>query len=268
MKVPEVPHVSGLFSTPEINALLKELLAGVQTALGSMFVGLYVHGSLANGDFTPGRSDVDFLVVTERELTADDIERVKVMHQRLTHSGLPWAEVLEGGYISRNELRRYNAASAFHPSLRVDGTFDIDGYGSDWIIQRYLIRKSAIVVAGPDPKTLIDEVTPDQLREAQLGILREWWLPQLTDTHRIERDDYQAYAVLTMCRALFTVTKGDVASKPAAAQFAQEALGEPWANLIEAATQWREGMSLHRFNDSLAFICFTLERLGVIDVNR
>lgn len=249
---------------PHINALMRQLLAGAQAALGEQFVGLYLHGSLASGDFAPGRSDIDFLVVTESELTPDEIQRVKTMHHQLTHSGMPWADVLEGGYISRKELRRYNAATAFHPSLRVDGSFDIDGYGSDWIIQRYLIRKHAIVIAGPDPKMLIDEVTPDQLRAAQLGILREWWLPQLTDSHRIERDDYQAYAVLTMCRALYTVTHGDIATKPAAARFAQQALGEPWANLIEAAAQWREGMSLNRFDDSLAFIRFVLERLRVI----
>jgi len=249
---------------PEINLLLNELLAGIRHALGRQFVGLHVHGSLANGDFAPGRSDIDFLVMTEQELSLDEIGRVKAMHHSLTHSSLPWADVLEGGYISRKELRRYNVATAFHPSLRVDGSFDIDGYGSDWIIQRHLIRKNAIVIAGPDPKTLIDEVTPDQLREAQLGILREWWLPQLVDSHRIERDDYQAYAVLTICRAFYTVTKGDVASKPAAAHFAQRALGEPWASLINEAERWREGMPLNRFDETLAFIRFTLLQLQII----
>lgn len=153
-------------SHAEIDPLLDALLAGARNALGAQFVGLYVHGSLANGDFTPGRSDIDFLVVTEDELSPAEVDRVRAMHRRLTHSGLAWADVLEGGYISRKEIRRYNAATAEHPSLRVDGSFDIDGYGSDWIIQRFLIRRSAIVVAGPDPKTLIDEVTPDELREA------------------------------------------------------------------------------------------------------
>lgn len=247
---------------PEINALLNVLLAGVRDALGDHFIGLVVHGSLANGDFAPGRSDIDFLVVTEEELSADAIARVKMMHQQLTHSGMAWANVLEGGYISRKEMWRYNASTAFHPSLRVDGTFAVDGYGSDWIIQRFLIRRSAIVIAGPDPKTWIDEVTPDELREAQRGILREWWLPQLSDSHRIRRDDYQAYAVLTMCRARYTVTYGDVATKPAAARWAMQTLGAPWASLIAEAEQWREGMSLHRFDETLQFIRFTLSLIN------
>lgn len=252
----------------DIHALLNELHAGVRDALGAQFVGLLVHGSLANGDFAPGRSDIDFLVVTEDELSPNEIARVQAMHQRLTHSGVAWADVLEGSYISRRALRRYNAATSFHPALRVDGSFDIDGHGSDWIIQRFLIRRSAIVIDGPDPKALIDEVTPDELLAAQLGILREWWLPQLTDSHRIERDDYQAYAVLTMCRAMYTVTFGDVATKPAAARWAQQSLDAQWSTLIEAALQWREGMSLHRFDDTLAFIHFTLKRLSVIDAGR
>lgn len=247
----------------EIKQLLDALLAGVQAALDGQFVGLYVLGSLANGAFTPGRSDIDFLVVTETDLSPDEISRVKAMHHQLTHSGMAWSDVLEGGYIPRKEMRRYNAATAFHPSLRVDGSFDIDGYGSDWIIQRFLMRRNAIVIAGPAAKTLIDEVTPAELREAQRGILREWWLPQLTDTHRIQRDDYQAYAVLTMCRARYTVTFGDVATKPAAARWAQAALGAPWAALIEDALHWREGMSLGRLEDTLAFIRLTLDDLQI-----
>jgi hypothetical protein len=41
---------------PKINALLQELGAGVQSILGARFVGLYLDGSLAIGDFAPGRA--------------------------------------------------------------------------------------------------------------------------------------------------------------------------------------------------------------------
>src|SRR5215210_4472239 len=73
LKLPATPTQGSTVTTqeidPHIDALIRELLAGVQAALGEQFVGLYLHGSLANGDFAPGRSDIDFLVVTESELT-------------------------------------------------------------------------------------------------------------------------------------------------------------------------------------------------------
>jgi hypothetical protein len=43
--------------------------------------------------------------------------------------------------------------------------------------------------------------------------------------------EYQAYAILTMCRALYTLQHGTVVSKSVAARWAQEVLGERWAAL-------------------------------------
>ena len=48
---------------PDVNAVLHALLSDAQTILGNHLVGLYLYGSLASGDFDPGRSDIDFVVV-------------------------------------------------------------------------------------------------------------------------------------------------------------------------------------------------------------
>jgi streptomycin 3"-adenylyltransferase len=48
---------------PEITAVLHMLLSNVQSILADRLIGMYVHGSLACGDFNPQRSDIDFLVV-------------------------------------------------------------------------------------------------------------------------------------------------------------------------------------------------------------
>ncbi|MDO9303588.1 MAG: nucleotidyltransferase domain-containing protein [Anaerolineales bacterium] len=55
---------------PEINAILQELLKDVQGILGSHFVGMYLDGSLANGDFDQD-SDIDFIVVVDDEVSED-----------------------------------------------------------------------------------------------------------------------------------------------------------------------------------------------------
>lgn len=249
------------FPTPyaDVNAVLHALLSDVQSVLGDYFVGMYIHGSLASGDFAPQRSDIDFIVVTADELPDEMLPALEAMHARITASGLTWATKLEGSYIPKRALRRYDPAHAMHPALRVDGSFDIDGHGSDWVIQRHAIREQGIVVAGPALHTLIDPVPPNDVRRAALATLEEWWAPQLDDPFRLRSREYQAYAILTMCRALYTLQHGTVATKTVAARWAQEALGEPWTALIEPALRWPNGAQPDVLIETLDFIRYTLE---------
>ena len=253
-------HVTHPMPYAGVNAVLHVLLSGVQTILGNHFIGMYVYGSLASGDFNPQRSDIDFLVVTADELPDEMLPALEAMHARITASGLKWATRLEGDYIPQSALRRYDPTHAWYPHFGMDGHFDVEHHGSDGVIQRHLIREQGVALAGPAPETLIAPVQPDDLRRAALGILLEWWAPMLHDPARLHSSEYQAYAVLTMCRALYTLQYGAVVSKSAAAQWAQQALGERRAALIERALAWRHGTQLDDLNETLDFIRYTLER--------
>jgi hypothetical protein len=243
---------------PDVNALLQALLIRVQDTLGAFFSGMIVHGSLANGDFNPHSSDIDLLVVSSTELPAEMLPVLHALHTSLAASGLPWADEMEVSYIPQLALRRFDPANCAHPALRIDGSFAIDRHGPEWIIQRHIIRTKGIVLAGPHPHTLIDPISPAALRAAQVDLLHEWWAPQLAD-HTLLRDSaYQAYAVLTMCRALYMLHDADVASKPAAARWACQALGEPRATLIHQALAWQRGMPMDELPAVLALIRDTL----------
>ncbi|MBI4731331.1 MAG: DUF4111 domain-containing protein [Chloroflexi bacterium] len=243
---------------PEVNAVLDWMLAEEQAVLGSRFVGLYLHGSLAYGDFNPETSDIDFVVVTDGPLPAEAFTDLKELHTRLFAAGLPGSRKLEGAYIPKDNLRRHDPAHAPIPWLGVDGHFALEPLGSDWIIQRWILREKGIVVAGPPLAELIDPVSADNLREAVRGSLREWWSPPFPSPERFQSDEYQAYAVLTMCRSLYVLEHGRVASKPEAARWALEAFGEPWRELISAAAAWRPEMEFDKLNEALEFILFTL----------
>ena len=47
----------------DVNVFLNLLLSNIQSILGDHFIGLYLGGSLALGDFNPQRSDIDFVAV-------------------------------------------------------------------------------------------------------------------------------------------------------------------------------------------------------------
>ena len=251
----------------DINAVLNKLLTNIRAVMGSHFLGLYLHGSLACGDFNPQTSDIDFLVVTDGRLSAETFSALKAIHARLFASGLAWSQKLEGAYIPKDDLRRHDPAHAPIPWLGVDGHFAVEQLGSDWIIQRWILREKGIAVAGPPLKSMIDPVSADDLRQAVRGSLREWWSPPFPSPERFQSSEYQAYAILTMCRSLYVLEHGHVASKPEAARWAQKTLGDPWASLVVAAAAWRPGMDFKKLEETLGFIWCTLERSKLKGIN-
>jgi Domain of unknown function (DUF4111)/Nucleotidyltransferase domain len=244
---------------PDVNAVLHVLLANVQAELGDRFVGMYLHGSLASGDFDPASSDIDFVVVTDDALPETTICALEAMHMRLIDGGSRWALKLEGTYFSRQAIRHYQPSATLFPSLN-EASFYMGRHGSDWVIQSHILREHGLVLAGPAPRDLIDPVAPDDLRRATRELLSEWWAPMLQNTARLRSSDYQAYAILTMCRALYTLETGAIASKPAAARWAREALGMDRAAAIERALAWRPDVQLDMLDDALDMIQYTLKR--------
>src|SRR4030067_368749 len=91
----------------DINAVLQTLLANARGILIKQFIGMYLYGSLALGDFNPNRSDIDFLIVTEKVLSEKLISKLKTMHSRLAAGGSKWVKKLEGGYMPETAVRRY-----------------------------------------------------------------------------------------------------------------------------------------------------------------
>jgi predicted nucleotidyltransferase len=246
-------------TNPDVNAVLSLLLSNVRSILRERFVGLYLYGSLASGDFEPHSSDIDFVVVTTDSLPDEIITALKEMHAHLIASGLKWAAKLEGSYITRSALRRYNSTDGPFPCVN-EGEFYLAHHESHWIIQRHILREQGVVIAGPKPTALIDPVERNDIQQAILGFLHEWWSPMLAKPARLQSTEYQAYAVLTMCRALYTLETGTNASKPAAAHWAQITLGEPWSELIHWALTWQTEPPLNRMNETLDFIKYILDR--------
>jgi hypothetical protein len=244
---------------PAINVLLHTLLANVQAVLGDQFVGMYVCGSLASGDFDPAASDIDFVVISAETLPEPIVAELAAMHGRLLASGMEWASKLEGTYFPRAALRHYRPSDALYPSLN-ESRFYTSGHGSDWVIGSHILREHGVTLAGPPPPSLIDPVAPADLRRATHDLLHQWWAPMLADPARLRGDEYQAYAILTMCRALYTLQHSMVVSKPAAARWARETLGERRAALIERASAWRPGTALGMLDETLDLIRYTLER--------
>jgi hypothetical protein len=243
---------------PDVNAVLHVLLANVQDILGDYFVGLYLYGSLASGDFDPLRSDIDFVVVTTDQLPEELFSALEKMHRRLATSDLKWAPKLEGTYIPQSALRRYDPDAAPCPCLN-EGRFYLARHESDWVIQRYILREHGMAVAGPAVRPMIDPIRPEEIRQGVRGVLHGWWTALLDDPSWLRTGEYQAYSVLTMCRALYTLQRGTITSKPVSARWALANVDQKWTPLIAWALTWQHADQSERLSETLDFIRYTLE---------
>jgi predicted nucleotidyltransferase len=253
------PHPT---SYPDVNAVLLELLSEVRAILGSGFLGMYLWGSLAMGDFD-NSSDIDALVLTTNALPEDVVCALAEMHERLSAAHPMWGVELEVSYIPRQAIRRYDPADDLHPYIGRGESLRLEEHGREWDIQRHIVRERGKVLAGPLPQTMIDPIDPDDMRRAVLTTLRESWARRFRDPIELHPGGYRSYIVLTGCRMLYTLEYGAVASKPVAARWAQHTLGARWATLVEWAVAARgdphSSDQLENTSEAQEFVQYVIE---------
>jgi predicted nucleotidyltransferase len=223
----------------DVADILTALVSSVQAALGENLVGVYLRGSLATGDFID-TSDIDFLVATDLPVSEVETAVLIAMHERLAATPSPYADKLEGAYIDRASLRRFEPGRQF---LTIDCETPLRWkvHETSSIIERYVLRGKGIPLLGPDPKTLIDPISPEELRDAISLRIREWaaWAANPHDPEWLPPRSHQAYVVETMCRALYAIALGELASKQKATEWASSAMPEPWREVVEKAVAER-----------------------------
>lgn len=236
------------FPTPDadLNSVLADLVASAQHALGANFVGAWLQGSFAVGDWDVD-SDVDFLVATQRDPSAAEEAALNAMHARLYRLPSHWAQHLEGAYFPTGILRRAVPPGSPRRSLLfLDNTHDTleRSTHDDTAVARWVTRERGITLAGPPPAALIDPVSADELRREVRALMRTWGAEIASGDYSIANQWAQPFATLMYCRMLQTLDNGRIESKRAGAVWAQRALDARWADLIQRAWEARPNPSL------------------------
>ena len=251
---------------PDVNDILHLLLRNVSDILKDNLVGMYLFGSLANGDFD-SHSDIDVLFVTGKVISEESFHALFEMHEKISAMESAWSDQLEVSYIPRVALHHFDPSNNRHPHLDRgrEGRLFVMQHDADWIVQRYLLYKRGITVTGPEPQTLIAPLSSADLRWAGSNILHTWFRSFLEDPGKLKSRGYQSYTVLTLCRILYTDGNGEIASKPAAAEWAKRNLGSEWTALIDQAVLGRQTPGLEAspedIRGTLDLIRFTLEHI-------
>lgn len=253
-----------LRATPydELNTVLDHLVTGARRALGEAFVGAYLQGSFAVGDFTP-YSDCDFIIVTDGDLDPAALAALQALHAEIHDLPCPyWRTGLEGSYAPAAILRRASDTPRDPPGEprsadwadpgtsgsppRVYPFWYLD-HGSSLLVRsehdntdvvRWCLREKGVVLAGPPIESLVDPVDPERLKAEARATLDRCLAVGLEPMHLVA---WQAFWVGLFCRILHTLETGEVTSKKAAMTWAQTALAPDWRDLIARAQTLRKG---------------------------
>ena len=258
-----LPHLLSPTPFREVNDFLNQFLASQKALLKEQFVGLYLGGSLALRAFNLDRSDIDFVAVTFEQLPPEVVLDLENLHAQLYATPSKWAKKLDGSYVPRKFLRHWTADHPPCPFVEGD-EFQLTNQGSA-VIQRHIIREYGVTAFGPDPHDFIDPVSVDEMQGALRGMAETWWRPELDNPSWITQVRNQPFAILTMCRSLYILEHGDVASKAVAGQWAQKVLGQSWIEPIEWALKWPRDSDTDHTITTLDLIAYTLDRVNQID---
>lgn len=209
--------------------LFDALVLGLPQQLDKNLVTLCLYGSLTQRAFDQRASDADGLVVTRRNLSEREFARLAAWFATL--SGNPWTNRLQLSILRQSTLLRPDQGACTFQFGKLVRTGS-DGNPIPWLNA----LASGRTLYGPSPESFVPPIGPELLHTALLREA-EYLREELHDRGSAWRGKpyYRAYALLTVCRILYTHATGRIASKPVAARWGLRQLPPRWHGLIAAA---------------------------------
>jgi hypothetical protein len=189
-----------------IDEAVQQLLDGFVTSLRQIAAveAVWLHGSLALGDFQVGRSDLDVVAVVSSPPPA----AVADLHRRLIATS-PLAGKLHCSYLVASELA--------DPAIR-HATFAQGRYFDRPVtpVTRRELALSNVSLYGPPPSSLLPPTSDDELFAFIRRDLHDFWLPVARKRRPWYADIWVDLSLVTIARAYVTLTTGELITKRAA----------------------------------------------------
>ncbi len=254
---------------PELNTVLSELIASIQRVLGENFIAAYLQGSFAVGDFDE-HSDVDFIVVIEKELSSEQVQSLQEVHEQIYHLDSAWAQHLEGSYFPKDVLRSSNSIEKRLWYLDNGSRVLIQSTHCNTALVRCVVREKGVILVGPSPDTLVNPIPVETLRKAIMATIHNWGQEILSNPEHYNNRFYQSFIVLNYCRMLHDLVRGVPGSKRAGAEWAKTNLDPSWIGLIDRTWAGRPTPEIPQpadpkdFKDTLKFVEYSRNKADVL----
>jgi len=234
-----------------------------------LLIGLHLVGSVADGDFQTGRSDLDFVAVLAHPAYGDELEALSLVHRSYAADGtLP---LLDGIWITEADLSAGPDAVREGPTTH-DNRFAFIGHGNRNPVTWTTLRRARSIVGALDATSLWADA--GRLKAWTRQNVEDYWARWLAAAQkplsplglRALRGSLAAWGVLGLSRMLYTLRTGEVTSKTVAGEWVLGMVGPHWQGIVAEARRIRRTgrgrMSpIRRRRDSLAFMAMLLEMI-------
>lgn len=221
--------------SPETNAVLSRITGGLAALFGNQLTGVYLYGSLLWGDFDPALSDLDLAAVLEAPVNREQLEVLRAFHTALVREFPAWEDRIEVQYVSRESLACFRERETQMANISPGEPLHLIPCNRDWLTNWYFIRAYGRALCGPEPGDVLPDISHNEFLGAVYAHAQDW-RTYVENTRSSQ--GYQGYAILTLCRALTTLTTGKQVSKQKAADWVSAHIPE-YAPLIARALTWR-----------------------------
>jgi predicted nucleotidyltransferase len=218
----------------------RTIVTALVAELGTSLRGVIGHGSWVHGDFAPGRSDLDLLVVLRNDPSLRLVRIVEPVLSAVVQANPPWRGRLELGFVTREAVADVLAdSSTLRQTARVSPGEPLHLVTAtrhqvlDWAA-----AARGLSLYGPPPAELMPPIPTPIVHAVVREHLHDWrtWVEGV-DLGDSEGYGFQAYAVLTVSRAAALLCTGEHLSKRRAAHWAITAYPQ-WDDWISWAEAW------------------------------
>ncbi len=221
-----------------MNEALQKVIAAIEARLPGAKPTVYLYGSAVAGDYRPGWSDIDLLVLTQRDLSPEEAEGLVMLRQELTAAapGCPYYRACEGGilplraFLSGEETRVVYWGTS---GQRVKKRHDLAAF------ELWQLQHQSLLLRGEDVRGLLPCTGRAELTQAVRALLQT-----IRDHGSEDAGLYSFGWLLDAARGLYTLRTGEVIAKTAAGEWALAAHLCPDEAALELALAVRRDTQL------------------------
>ncbi|RKX57531.1 MAG: hypothetical protein DRP24_00125 [Thermotoga sp.] len=219
----------------DVKKLINDVVKSFRKTLKDNLVGVYLHGSLAMSCFNPNYSDIDMLIVVEREMSVEDkrlfigdfldtIKSKKIPKKGIEFSVIQIKYLRNFEYPTPFELHYSKMWKEAYEQNRVD--FSKQNRDPDLAAHIVVTLNRGMCLYGESIDKVFKPI-PEKFYVESI----------LHDAKDIERNPMEdpVYSVLNFCRILYYLKEKVVSSKKEAGEWAIEILPEDLKRLVNKA---------------------------------
>ncbi|KPK85458.1 MAG: hypothetical protein AMJ81_03530 [Phycisphaerae bacterium SM23_33] len=221
------------YHDPEVAAALEKFLGPISDFFGPRLVSVILYGSIVFDDLAPGYGDLDFLAVTEADLSPQTQRRLAALRRPLRRERASTIEkMIEGAFLPRHMLDPARKGRAYWWGTNGERPWEASQLG--WMVL-HVIRRRGRVIHGRD---VCDEI-PIPSREMIVEELRAFPRTAPDNCRSALGDVHAVDFLLTAARLLLWLREDRLSSKSEAADWGFRNAEGPWRQLLPRARHLR-----------------------------